>query len=139
MKAIKFIGHPVLFMSLFLLLIIEGDQFGGLYLLYLVLALPQGAPYAIVALAGLILVFTAYKIYRVRAHYIKPALYVIGSLVMIFSLVLFFGKGNKWETFSLGIPLFSFIIFALSGLCFLLNALSGFLHSRDNNHTLRMT
>ncbi len=62
MKALKIIGHPVLLISLYLLLIIEGDQFGGFYLLYLVMAIPHGVPYAIVALIAFLCVFTGYKV-----------------------------------------------------------------------------
>ena len=136
MKAIKIIGHPVLLMSLFLLLIIEGDQFGGLYLLYLVLALPQGAPYAIAALCGLAFVFAGYKVYRTRKHFLKPVFYLTGFLFMLISLIVFFSKGNKWETFGLTIPLLSFIIFGVSSVCFILNSLTLFMHNGDGKKHL---
>ena len=136
MKALKIIGHPVLLISLYLLLIIEGDQFGGFYLLYLVMAIPHGVPYAIVALIGLLCVFTGYKVYRTKTHFIKPTLYLLGFIIMLFSLVLFFGKGNKWSTFELTVPLLTFIIFGVCSLCFLVNAFYLFIESRVNKTTM---
>jgi len=124
MKTLKLIGHPVLFITLFLLLLIEGDEFGGLYLLYLLLALPHGAPYAIAALVGVICVLTGYNVGPRQARLVKPIMYLTGFIIMVSSLFLFFGKGNKWETFSLTVPLLSVIFFSISSLFFLLNACS---------------
>jgi hypothetical protein len=134
MKAFKVIGHPVLLMSLFLLLIIEGDNFGGFYLLYLLLALPHGALYAVIAVAGLTSVFTGYKIYRIRTHPIKPMLYLLGVALMILSLFIFFGKGNKNATFKELIPLTSFVLFGISLTFFLINSFVMLLKTKTGDH-----
>lgn len=123
MKAIKILGHPIALMSMFLLLMIEGDNFGGFYLLYLLLAAPHGAPYAIVALLGLIAVFTGYKMQRGKFQVVRPVLQLVGLGLMLISLLLFFVKGNKSETFSEAVPLFSFLLFAVIAICFLIRAL----------------
>jgi xanthosine utilization system XapX-like protein len=133
MKAIKVLGHPIIIMSIFLLLLIEGDNFGGFYLLYLILALPYGAPYAIVALLGLIVVFIGYKIFRVRLHPMKPILYLIGQTLMFCSLIMFFSKGNKYATFQQIIPLFSFVLFALCSICLLINSFILLKQQRNSN------
>jgi hypothetical protein len=134
MKAIKVIGHPVLLMSLFLLLIIEGDNFGGFYLLYLLLALPHGALYAVIAVAGLICIFIGYKTYRIRTHPIKPILYLLGVALMVLSLFIFFGKGNKNATFKELIPLASFVLFGISLIYFLINSFVMLLKTRTGDH-----
>ena len=52
MKLLKILGHPILLISIFPLLLIEGDKLGGPFLLYILLALPHGASYAVLAVLG---------------------------------------------------------------------------------------
>lgn len=138
MKAIKVIGHPVLLMSIYLLLIIEGQHFGGVYLLYLVLSIPQGAPYGLLALTGLLLVFTGYKVFRQRLNIIKPLLYIIGFLVMVFSLILFFSKGYNWNTFELIIPVVSFLLFGICSVFYLINSMQLLLKAMHGTTDLKL-
>ena len=123
MKVIKIIGHPVLLMSIFLLLIIEGENFGGIYLIYLLFALPHALPYAIFALLGLVSVCFGLGLNILKQPIVKSILYLLGITQMILSLILFFNKGNKNETFHQAIPLISFLLFALITLCFIINAI----------------
>ena len=138
MKLIKIIGHPVLVMSMFLLLLISGESFGGFYLLFLLLGLPHGVPHAVFALIGLIAMFTGYKIYRKQFNPLKPLLYVIGNALMICALITFFAdsKGYTYSTFHQSVPLISFSIF---GLCVFFNLLSSVLlvvkrTNKDDEH-----
>jgi amino acid transporter len=117
MKIIKWIGHPVILVVLYLLLIIEGDEFGGFYMLYLFLSLPHLVPYSIIAAAGLSFIIIAFNSKRSEKRIF--AFYLFGYLLMLLSLIIFFSKGNKWKTFELDIPLLSFIVFGISSLCFL--------------------
>jgi hypothetical protein len=133
MKLIQVIGHPVLVMSLFLLIMIEGENFGGFYLLYLLLALPHGATYAVIAVSGLIFIFIGYKFYRIRYNPIKSLLYLIGISLLILSLFIFFNKGNKDATFEEVVPLISFVLFGISTTCFLINSITMLLRKRRNN------
>jgi hypothetical protein len=133
MKIIQVIGHPVLLMSLFLLLMIEGENFGGFYLLYLLLALPHGATYAVIAVSGLIFIFIGYKSYRIMYNPIKSILYFIGISFMILSLFIFFNKGNKNATFEEVVPLISFVLFGLSTTCLLINSIIMLLRKRKSN------
>lgn len=124
MKIIKILGHPIVLVTIFLLLIIEGAHFGGFYLLYLLLAIPHGATYAIMAIAGIILIVIAKGFITNNSNKLRAVLYLLGLLIMNASLVLFFSRNEKtgnMETFQGGVPLVSFIIFGLIMLCFLIN------------------
>lgn len=122
MKIIRWIGHPVIIIILYLLLIIEGDQFGGFFVLYLLLSLPHGATYAIIATVGIIGLVYAFNIHSGRHSFQRLFLYVFSYLLMILALILFFSKGNKWETFAPGVPMTSFLLFAFCSLCFLIRS-----------------
>ena len=124
MKIIKILGHPIVLVTIFLLLIIEGAHFGGFYLLYLLLAIPHGATYAIMAIAGIILIVIAKGFITNNSNKLRAVLYLLGLLIMNASLVLFFSRDEKtgnMETFQGGVPLISFIIFGVIMLCFLVN------------------
>lgn len=123
MRAIKIIGHPVFLISIFLLFIIEGDHFGGFYLLYLLFALPHAALYAITAIAGIALVIGGFQAKTLKWAQI---LSLTGLLLMIISLLIFFGKSDKTgvnETFYDTVPLLSFILLCLSMICFILRTI----------------
>lgn len=126
MKLIQWIGHPVVLVIIYLLLIIEGDNFGGFYLLYLVLSLPHGVAYAVVAALGIAGVIVAFNMHLPRFALLKTVLYLLGFCLMILSLLLFFARGYSWETFQLGIPLSTFILFGVCSICFLIRTLSSF-------------
>lgn len=118
MKIVKWIGHPVILMIIYLLLIIDGDEFGGFFMLYLLLSLPHFVPYALIAAIGLFLMVLAFNAKGGKKN--VSIFYLVGYILMILSLIIFFSKGNKWKTFELGIPLISFILFAISSICFLI-------------------
>lgn len=140
MKWIKYIGHPVLILSLYLLLLIDSEHFGGFYLLYILMALPTGTPFAFIAIIGLICLFVGYKVYRKHLHPIKPSLYLVGYSLMLFSLWLFFGRKDRLETFQLTIPTLTFIVFGICSFCFIVYTISLLLKSIERkNNNIRMT
>lgn len=117
MKILKWIGNPYLFVSLYLLLIIEGDHFGGFYLVYLLLAIPHGLSYSLLSIAGIaILLWGAH-----RNGGLRLLLVVSGLSLMIIALTVFFSTGNKNDSFLPGIPLLSFILCGISACAMLLN------------------
>lgn len=120
-------------MSLFLLLLMESNHFGGFYLLYILMALPSGAAFSLVAVFGLSLLFIGYKIYRRKIHPLKPLLYLLGYGLLIVSLFLFFTKKDRLETFEQTIPVATFILFAICSLCFLVHCANLFLKCWDRN------
>ncbi|MBA2499927.1 MAG: hypothetical protein H0V30_09400 [Chitinophagaceae bacterium] len=124
MKIIKVLGHPIVLIAIFLLLIIEGAHFGGFYLLYLLLAIPHGATYALLAIGGISLIVIVKSFVPNKSNKIRAILYLLGLLIMNTSLVIFFSRDEKtgnMETFEGGVPLISFIIFGVFMLCFLVN------------------
>lgn len=134
MKIIKIIGHPVSVMSMYLLLLISGQSFGGFYILYIFLGLPHGVPDAIVSTFGLGTMFLGYKIYRKEFNPVKPLLYIIGNAVMILGLILFFQntKGYNDATFHQAFPLFTFAVFGICVLCNIFLSVRLFIHKSDN-------
>jgi hypothetical protein len=122
MKFLSVIGHPVILMSLYLLLVIESEHFGGFFILYLLMALPTGAAFSIVGAIGLVLVFLGYKLYRKHANILKPLLLLGGFIFLIISLFLFFSEKDRLETFHLTIPIIFFICFSLCSVAFVLNS-----------------
>lgn len=136
MNIIKWIGHPVVMIVVYLLLIIEGDNFGGFYSIYLLLSLPHAVPYAISAVLGIVGVVIAFNIHSKKYELLKSVLYLLGFGLMIFSLVLFFETGYNWTTFRLGVPVASFILFGICGLCFLVRTLKYFWNRSEKNKVL---
>ena len=124
MKLVRLFGHPIVLIIIYLLLIIEGDNFGGFFVLYLILSLPHGALYAVLAALGIASLIVAFNFKNNFRNWITAILYLFGYILMIVSLLVFFAKGNKWESFTLGIPLMSFILFGLTSLFFLFNSIT---------------
>ena len=112
-------------MSLFLLIIISGEHFGGFYLLYIIMGLYGGASHAILAFSGLLFIFTGYKIYRVKQNILKPFLYLVGISLMVVALVTFFvgSHGYNNSTFHQTIPILSLVLFSLSAFFFVIHFL----------------
>lgn len=120
MKWINIIGNPVVFMMLYLLLLIEGNEnFGGFYVMYIVGALQAGLLYAKVAAIGLLFVFIGYVLNGQYLQPLKAVVYFSGLILMVLSLFIFFADGNKSATFELFIPIMTFILYTISGICFL--------------------
>lgn len=126
MKVIKWIGHPVVLVCTYLLFITEGQNFGGFYMLYLMLALPHGVPYAILAALGIASVVIGFNLNKKHAYWVKALLYLIGLVLMVSSLINFFATGDQSGTFEGGVPLISFIILCVCSFCFFITALSLF-------------
>jgi xanthosine utilization system XapX-like protein len=138
MKVINIIGHPIAVMCTYLLLLISGQSFGGFYVLYILLGLPHGSPDAIISASGLGIMLLGYKVYRNVFNPIKPLLYFVGIVVMIFGLVFFFqsSKGYNNQTFHQTVPLISFTLFGLCALCNVLHSVGLFFQDsrKKDNH-----
>ncbi|HEV7333125.1 MAG TPA: hypothetical protein VGN63_18970 [Flavisolibacter sp.] len=121
MKLLHILGHPVVVITLFCLLLVSGEHFGGVYLLYILLALPHGALHALLAIGGVLLVLSGYQLRSGKRRVLSFVVSVMGLLLMLSSLVVFFGndkEGYNRATFSQGIPLVSYILFGISMLCY---------------------
>lgn len=125
MKLIKILGHPIAVTIMFMLIIIGGKHLGGFYLLYILLGLPYGASHALIAVAGLAAMLSAYRMKSSKYLIIKPTLNITGILSMILALVVFFERSDGYnnETFHQVIPLITLGLFALCILCCLINSI----------------
>ncbi len=135
MKLIKIIGHPILVLSIFLLLLISGESFGGFYLLYICLGLPHGVPHAIIAVAAVASMVVGFNIQKKQPGLIKPLLYLFGIGLMLLALITFFSdsKGYNDGTFRQTAPLISFGIFGLCVLCNVILSVWLFVQSPGKN------
>jgi hypothetical protein len=119
MRVLKTIGHPVLVISLFLLILISGAHFGSIYLHYILLGLMGNVPHAWLAIGGLTAQLIGYKIYRNQSHWIKPFCYLLGIALMALALYTFFirSEGYNDATFEQIVPLISLGLFGSCALC----------------------
>jgi hypothetical protein len=122
MKLLNWIGHPVVLVVVYLLLVIEGDNFGGYFAVYLILALPHGALYAMFSAIGIGLIVYGFNLAKEpKQAWLKSGCYIMGFVLMVLGLCVFFSKGNKWETFESLLPLTTFSFFGITSVCFLIN------------------
>jgi predicted permease len=133
MKVIKWIGHPVVLICVYLLFITEGENFGGFYMVYLMLALPHGVPYAVLAALGIGCVVFGFNLNKKHTYWIKPLSYLIGLILMVSSLINFFATGDQSGTFENRVPLATFVIVCVCLFCFFLSALSLFQNPRSKS------
>ena len=122
MRLFKIITHPVLLISIFLVLIINGENWGGVYLWYLLLALPHGAVHSLFAVLGCGLIVYSYARYERKGKYlVGPLLNLAGLLFLLLSVFYFFynDKSNyNISTFEGGVPLFMMGLFGILSLLF---------------------
>lgn len=135
MKLIKIIGHPVVVIIMFFLVIISGKSFGGFYLMYILMGLTYGVTHSIIAVLALTVMLVGYRINVKKAKIVKPLIYVIGCALMILALLIFFqqSKGYNDSTFHQTIPVISLILFGLSVFCNLLLAITLIFNSGNKN------
>lgn len=122
MKTIRIIIHPWLLISLFFVILISGESIGGVYLLYLLLALPHGLIHSILGFTGMIVVLTGY--YRVNGHSIlRKCILIVGVTCMFLSLYYFFHNDSQhynYGSFKTAAFWITFLLFAISSLTFII-------------------
>ena len=128
MKLYKILSHPFVLIMSFFMILISGQHFGGFYLLYIMLALPNGGLHAISALLGTILLVVAYyKFRRLKRYRIENILNLIALSFLLISIIYFFKNdktGYNEQTFSQPVPLFSLLIFGVIVIFFLIDNLA---------------
>lgn len=134
MKAIKIIGHPVTTICLFLVILITGQSIGGVYLFYLILALPHGLVHSILAISGIVLLLVSFsKITNGRSS-VKQYMNIAGILLLVLSLFSFFYNDKEHYNFgSFNSSAFWITsgLFVISALCFLILTFINF--KREDN------
>lgn len=136
MRIIPIITHPVLVLVLFCFTLISGEHFGGLYLLYILMAIPHGGIHATLAILGAGLILYSYIRHKRQSKMLlEPLLNIPGVLLLYISLLLFLQ--NSWsynrQTFEQAIPILSFVLFGVISLGFLLHCLLAFNRQRPES------
>jgi hypothetical protein len=139
MKTIHLLSHPVTILLSFMLILVSGEQMGGFYLLYLLMALPHGGIHALLAVAGTLMLLLSYSKYQRQHKYlIEPVLNILGTGCLFFSLYLFFIRSHGYNnaTFEQTMPLLTLGLFAVLSILFLADSVLRF--SRSGHDTAAM-
>lgn len=92
----KFITHPLVVIISFLIIIISGQQFGGFYLLYLILGLPHAAIHSVLGILGVVLLlFNLLQSKQWNRNQTGGLINITGVLLLWLSLFLFFYKDKS--------------------------------------------
>jgi multisubunit Na+/H+ antiporter MnhB subunit len=129
MKLWNLLSHPYLVITGFCAILISGEHWGGFYLTYVLLALPNGGLHALFAFAGILILLVSYHRFSANAS-LSFFLNLAGVLLMVASLFYFFRADPQHynqATFQQWIPLCSLAFAAMSGGCLLLRTLGRFL------------
>jgi hypothetical protein len=125
MKNFKIITHPATIIVCFLLVLISGENWGGFFLMYILLGLPHGAIHSILAVTGIGILLFSYLKYKMQFIYMaESVLNIFGALLLFLSLFLFFyrDKDNyNIATFYQTVPLIIMSVFGLLLVIFLAN------------------
>lgn len=131
LRIFKIAGHPYTLVIVFCLLLISGENFGGVYLLYLLMALPHGSLHALLGFGGIVLLLCS----RLRpiSPFTEVSLNTAGLACMLFSIFIFFGRdssGYNLDSFHLAVPLASFILFGVLIVCSVANRIVSLMAER---------
>ena len=138
MKRLLMLIHPVVVLCLFATILISGEHFGGLYILYILMALPHGGMYSLFASFGAALLILSLIRYKPESgHFMGPLLDVFGIFSLYASLYTFFleSGGYNRSTFEQGIPFFTIVLFVLLSLTYLIVSISRFSRYRRGRTT----
>ena len=122
MKPFRVLSHPYTLIICFLLIIISGENWGGFYLLYILMALPFGALHALLAIAGIASLVIGYHGFQKKLSVLK-ILNLVGVMFLLASLFYFFWADKhhyNYGTFQETVPLLTLIITAIIAVCFLI-------------------
>ena len=128
MKIFKIIAHHYSLIICFLAILISGQHLGGFYIFYLLLALPYGGIHSILAILGIIVLLTSYRLFGCNEKNLGQVLNFVGVSLLFGSLYYFFWNDKQhynWGTFEQVIPMLTIIITGFVALCFLLRNIFG--------------
>lgn len=118
MKILRIITHPWIVISLYFIILITGKAIGGVYLLYLLMALPNGYIHSILGFLGPIMLLIAY--YRINHHDIlRKVISLLGIILMYSSLYYFFHNDRdhyNYGSFKTAAFWITFSIFSITAL-----------------------
>lgn len=123
MKLLRFIGHPITIIILFLLILISGKAIGSVYLFYILLALPEGHSHALLAVCGILLLLVRLGDSE-KLMLTNSILNTLAIIALFLSLYLFFTNDTQqynYVSFRTGAFWITFGLFCLSAMFFLIN------------------
>lgn len=119
MKAIKILTNPYTLIISFLLIIISGQHIGGFYIIYLLLALPHFASYAVLSVIGIALMLITFHNKKTRFSITEPILNLVAVLLLLASIFIFFYTDNErynYGTFYQLVPQITLVLFLIIAL-----------------------
>jgi hypothetical protein len=142
MKVIKVISHPYILITVFLMILISGEHFGGVYLLYLLLGLRIGAIHSILGLMGIVLLLISNHRFQSEDKLsVRGTMDIIGCFLLLLSIYLFFSNDREhynYGTFSQLIPLISLILFLTVSLLFIVTNFWKVLNRKDMGNKIQL-
>ena len=107
------------------MIMISGENFGGFYAIYILMALPFGGLHALLALAGIITLLTNHAMRRNGIGFARSVFDVLGVLLLFASLFYFFWADKQhynYGSFQQAIPLLTMMITAAVAICVLVRS-----------------
>jgi hypothetical protein len=90
-KLLNIITHPNIVIISFFGILINGEGFGGFFLLYVLLGLPHGVIHALIALLGVVLLLVNYYKYKRKKKLIAQSLIeILAVILLMLSVFVFF-------------------------------------------------
>jgi hypothetical protein len=124
MKLFKFLSHPYTLIICFLAIMISGENFGGFYAMYILMALPFGGVHALLAFAGIIVLLGNHSIKRNKVNAAWQVINMLGVLLLFASLYYFFWADKQhynYGSFEQPVPILTMAVTALAAACFLIS------------------
>jgi nitrate reductase gamma subunit len=122
MKLFKFLSHPYPMIICFLLIMISGENFGGFYAMYILMALPFGGMHAMLAVAGIIILIANHSVQKNKINPVKQIINLIGVLFLFGSVYYFFWADKQhynYGSFQQTVPIATMVLAAFTAGCFL--------------------
>src|SRR5439155_27050777 len=137
--AFKIITHPLTVVISFIVIVISDEQFGGFYLLYLLMGLIHGAIHSVGGFLGIaLLLFSNIKSKQWSRNIISACVNLSGVILLWLSLFLFFynDKSNyNISTLYQLLPQILLLVFLSISICFFVhNVLLLLKYSKNNNY-----
>lgn len=124
MKLFRILSHPYTLIICFLLIMISGENFGGFYAMYILMALPFGGVHALLAVAGIIVLLTNHSIKSDKINSARQVINFIGVLLLFASLYYFFWADKQhynYGSFEQTVPILTMVVTVLVAVCFLIS------------------
>jgi hypothetical protein len=133
----KFITHPLTVTISFLIIIISGQQFGGFYLLYLLLGLPHAAIHSILGVFGVVLLlFNMLQSNKGNRNQISPFINV-GAILLLWLSLFFFFYNDKSDynmaTFYQLLPQILLLLFFVTSIYFFVDNILLLIKNSNND------